>query len=206
MKPIRISNRIRGVAVTPTLIGENDKVEHGSSSHKNQQNTNNQGAHSENNDGAGGDEEEAMANLMSGDLFFDKATRERAIRVDGHYHGWLDPGVIERYGFEKSAKDAWEANGGGSFSFKDPLGAHLDSAGTSRSKTTKRPKHEAKMVAKGLFKKNPNAFFYRHNEPGQVITCRHCHLQNAHKNGKRHHQKRSINLAAHNSCAWPRTT
>ncbi|KAG0289885.1 hypothetical protein BGZ96_006635 [Linnemannia gamsii] len=167
VKPIRISNRIRGVAVTPTLIGENDKVEHGSSSHKDQHNTNYQGTHSDNNDGPGGDEEEDMANLMSGDLFFDKETRERAIRVDGHYHGWLDPGVIERYGFEKSAKDAWEANGGGSFSFKDPLGVQTDSAGTSRSKSTKRPKHEAKMVAKGLFRKNPNAFFYRHNEPGQ---------------------------------------
>lgn len=162
MKPIRASNRIRGVAVTPTLIGENDKVEHGQSSHNDQTDTNNV-------NGAEGEDEEDMANLMSGDLFFDKATRERAIRVDGHYHGWLDPGVIEKYGFEKNAKDAWEANGGGSFSFKDPLGLQSDIAGTSRSKTAKRPKHEAKMVAKGLFKKNPNAFFYRHNEPGQVI-------------------------------------
>lgn len=185
MKPIRISNRIRGVAVTPTLIGENDKVEHGSSFHKDQHNTINQGSHSDNNDGPGGDEEEDMANLMSGDLFFDKATRERAIRVDGHYHGWLDPGVVERYGFEKSAKDAWEANGGGSFSFKDPLGVQPDFPLTSRSKSTKRPKHEAKMVAKGLFKKNPNAFFYRHNEPGQVITYRHCYLHNAHYNARR---------------------
>ncbi|KAF8940906.1 hypothetical protein BGZ47_007568 [Haplosporangium gracile] len=166
VKSIRVSNRIRGVAVTPTLIGENDKIEHGSSSYNDQCDSNNQGADTDNIDDAGGDDED-MANLMSGDLFFDKATRERAIRVDGHYRGWLDPGVIERYGFAKSAKDAWEANGGGSFSFKDPRGLQADSVGTSRSKTTKRPKHEAKMVAKGLFKKNPNAFFYRHNEPGQ---------------------------------------
>lgn len=166
-KPIRVSNRIRGVAVTPTMIGENDKVEHGSLSHNDQHNIHNKEPDTSNVDGAEGQDEEDITNLMSGDLFFDKATRERAIRVDGHYHGWLDPGVIERYGFEKSAKDAWEANGGGSFSFKDPLGLQSDTAGASRSKTAKRPKHEAKMVAKGLFKKNPNAFFYRHNEPGQ---------------------------------------
>ncbi|KAF9909651.1 hypothetical protein EC991_008309 [Linnemannia zychae] len=169
VQPIRVSNRIRGLVITPAMIGENDKPEQGSQSHKDAKN---QSAESGNfNDNTQSDREgegdEDMANLMSGDLFFDKATRERAIRVDGHYHGWLDPGVIERYGFEKSAKDAWEANGGGSFSFKDPLGAQIDAVGTARSRTAKRPKHEAKMVAKGLFKKNPNAFFYRHNEPGQ---------------------------------------
>ncbi|KAF9122036.1 hypothetical protein BGW39_010071 [Mortierella sp. 14UC] len=172
VQPVRVSNRIRGVAVTPTMIGENDKPEQGTLSYKDQYGADNQGADSSNfNDNAhsdkGGEGEEDVANLMSGDLFFDKTTRERAIRVDGHYHGWLDPGVVERYGFERSAKDAWEANGGGNFSFKDPLGVQADAVGTTRSKTTKRPKHEAKMIAKGLFKKNPNAFFYRHNEPGQ---------------------------------------
>ncbi|KAK3841762.1 MAG: hypothetical protein J3R72DRAFT_152252 [Linnemannia gamsii] len=172
VRPVRVSNRIRGVEITPTMIGENDKLEQGSLPHKDQHSTNSQRADSSNiadytQDDIKGEHEDDMANLMSGDLFFDKATRERAIRVDGHYHGWLDPGVIERYGFERNAKDAWEANGGGSFSFKAPLGVHTDATGAVRAKTTKRPKHEAKMVAKGLFKKNPNAFFYRHNEPGQ---------------------------------------
>ncbi|KAG0218956.1 hypothetical protein BGX33_005222 [Mortierella sp. NVP41] len=167
VQPVRVSNRIRGVAITPAMIGENDKPDRARSSHQDQQNATDDNDATTNADVAGGDGEEDMANLMSGDLFFDKATRERAIRVDGHYHGWLDPGVVERYGFETSAKDAWEANGGGSFSFKDPLGLQANAAGGTKSKTTKRPKHEAKMVAKGLFKKNPNAFFYRHNEPGQ---------------------------------------
>ncbi|KAF9922376.1 hypothetical protein FBU30_007487 [Linnemannia zychae] len=171
VKPVRISNRLRGIAVTPVMIGENDQLENGSGA-KTQRHNNSEGSESnetgDNSQGnTGDDEEEDMGNLMSGDLFFDKATRERAIRVDGHYHGWLDPGVIERYGFEKNAKEAWEANGGGSFSFKDPLGAQGEGSGASRSKNSKRPKHEAKMVAKSLFKKNPNAFFYRHNEPGQ---------------------------------------
>ncbi|KAG0278985.1 hypothetical protein BGZ95_002610 [Linnemannia exigua] len=169
VRPVRVSNRIRGVEITPTMIGENDKPEQGSLPHKNQHSTKIQGADivESAQDDIEGEHEDDMTNLMSGDLFFDKATRERAIRVDGHYHGWLDPGVVERYGFERNAKDAWEANGGGSFSFKAPLGAQADAAGTTRSKTSKRPKHEAKMIAKGLFKKNPNAFFYRHNEPGQ---------------------------------------
>ncbi|KAF9354813.1 hypothetical protein BGX26_007341 [Mortierella sp. AD094] len=61
-----------------------------------------------------------------------------------------------------------EANGGGPFSFKDPLGLNDEAAGF-RSKSSKRPKHDAKMVAKAMFKKNPDAFFYRHNEPGQVF-------------------------------------
>lgn len=201
MKPIRISNRIRGVAVNPILIGENDKVEHGSSSHNDQRNIHNQEIDTDNVDGAGGEDEEDMANLMSGDLFFDKATREHAIRVDGHYHGWLDPGVVEKYGFEKNAKDAWEANGGGSFSFKDPLGLQSDIAGTSRSKAAKRPKHEAKMVAKGLFKKNPNAFFYRHNEPGQVIIYQYCRLRDVkYRSVRRRREDIVFDHVAHTSC------
>ncbi|KAG0375412.1 hypothetical protein BGX24_009153 [Mortierella sp. AD032] len=137
VRPVRVSNRIRGVEITPTMIGENDKLEQGSLPHKDQHSTNSQGADSSNivdytQDDIKGEHEDDMANLMSGDLFFDKATRERAIRVDGHYHGWLDPGVVERYGFERNAKDAWEANGGGSFSFKAPLGVHTDAAGAEQ--------------------------------------------------------------------------
>lgn len=110
------------------------------------------------------DEAEDTGKLMSGDLFFDQETRSKAIRVDGHYRGWLNSEVMEKYGFEASAQEAWDANGGGSFSFKDPLGESV-----VKSKSGKRgPKHDAKMVAKAMFKKNPNAFFYRHNEPGQV--------------------------------------
>lgn len=114
------------------------------------------------------EDEEDTTNLMSGDLFFDKETREKAIRVDGHYKGWLSPAVMEKYGFESSAQEAWEVHGGGTFSFKDPLGVN-DEAGPSRSKSSKRPRHDAKMVAKAMFKKNPNAYFYRHNEPGLVL-------------------------------------
>ncbi|KAG0260091.1 hypothetical protein DFQ27_003752 [Actinomortierella ambigua] len=98
-----------------------------------------------------------QSKLMAADLYFDEETRKNAIRVDGHYTGWINGGVMERYGFEKNATEAWEANGGGTFTFKDPTGG-----GSGRSR-----KFNAKDFAKGMFKKNPNAYFYRHNEPGE---------------------------------------
>ncbi|KAG0238567.1 hypothetical protein BGW42_004329 [Actinomortierella wolfii] len=101
------------------------------------------------------DENIDRSTLMAADVYFDEETRKKAIRVDGHYKGWINKDVMERYGFEKSAAEAWEANGGGTFSFRDPAGA-------GRSK-----KFNAKEFAKAMFKKNPNAYFYRHNEPGE---------------------------------------
>jgi hypothetical protein len=162
MQPARISNRIRGIAVTPLEIGENDAVEKKSDAQKDDDNTEEENV----------DDVEDTTNLMSGDLFFDKETREKAIRVDGCYKGWINSEVMKRHGFEKSAQEAWEANGGGAFSFKDPLGTS-EEAGTSRSKSSRRPRYDAKLVSKALFKKNPNAYFYRHNEPGQVLVHPH---------------------------------
>ncbi|KAF9187658.1 hypothetical protein BGZ50_001806 [Haplosporangium sp. Z 11] len=156
LTPVRTSNRIRGITLMPQEIGEDDRPVQGAQDQQQQQQQDN--ADNE-------DENEDTGNLMSGDLFFDKETREKAIRVDGQYKGWLNEEVMAKYGFEKSAQDAWEANGGGTFSFRDPLGE--GSSSVSSSKSSRRPKHDAKMVAKALFKKNPNAFFYRHNEPGQ---------------------------------------
>ncbi|KAF8928616.1 hypothetical protein EDD21DRAFT_407726 [Dissophora ornata] len=162
IQPVRISKRLRGIEVTPLEIGENDTMDHGALRQEQAVNSDSHGNNRKDDD----DDEDESANLMSGDLFFDEEIRAKAIRVDGHYKGWLNPEVMEKYGFEKNAQEAWEANGGGAFSFKDPLGMN-DGQSTSRSKSSKRPKHDAKMVAKAMFKKNPNAFFYRHNEPGQ---------------------------------------
>ncbi|KAF9948325.1 hypothetical protein BGZ72_009740 [Mortierella alpina] len=163
VQPVRTSNRIRGVAVTPLEIGENDMLDPESRS-QTQSSSIKMMTKSESDDEGSDRDDEDPANLMSGDLFFDKETRDRAIRVDGHYKGWLNSEVMVKYGFEKSAEDAWEANGGGTFSFSDPSGS--STAGSSK-KSARRPKHDAKMVAKAMFKKNPNSFFYRHNEPGQ---------------------------------------
>ncbi|KAF9285066.1 hypothetical protein BGZ68_004161 [Mortierella alpina] len=160
--PARTSNRIRGVPVTLLEIGENDMLD--PESRPQTQSGINTTTKAESNDEGSDRDDEDPANLMSGDLFFDKDTRDKAIRVDGHYKGWLNSEVMVKYGFEKSAEDAWEANGGGTFSFSDPSGT--STVGSSK-KSTRRPKHDAKMVAKAMFKKNPNSFFYRHNEPGQ---------------------------------------
>ncbi|KAF9165760.1 hypothetical protein BGX21_001441 [Mortierella sp. AD011] len=162
VQAVRVSSRLRGLAITPLEIGENDSLDRTAPQSERVASDISQGDTKGNNDS----DDEGATNLMSGDLFFDEETREKAIRVDGHYKGWLNSGVMERYGFEKSAQEAWEANGGGAFSFKDPLGLN-DEASSSRLKPSKRPKYDAKLVAKAMFKKNPNAFFYRHNEPGQ---------------------------------------
>ncbi|KAJ1678577.1 hypothetical protein EV182_003769, partial [Spiromyces aspiralis] len=75
---------------------------------------------------------------------------------------WVNPELVEKYCLDRSAKDAWENNGGGQFSFKDPLGAgkglepRAIPAGWS----------EAKFVSSKMFRKNPNAYFYRNVEPG----------------------------------------
>ncbi|KAF9915278.1 hypothetical protein BX616_006523 [Lobosporangium transversale] len=162
VQSVRTSNRLRGLPVKSIEVGEDDNVHREESPAVKK--TNIKTEHRNEDDAS--DNEEDAANLMSGDLFFDEETRKKAIRVDGHYKGWLNEGVMKRYGFEKSAQEAWEANGGGAFSFKDLQGLG-DSTGGAKSKSSKKPKHDAKMVAKAMFKKNPNAFFYRHNEPGQ---------------------------------------
>ncbi|KAG0025586.1 hypothetical protein BGZ81_007068 [Podila clonocystis] len=162
--------------VAPLEIGENDTVDSGESRQKNSGSSSKatSGDITQENEENDSDEENP-GSLMSGDLFFDKETRDNAIRVDGHYKGWIHPEVLARYGFEKSAQDAWQAHGGGTFSFKDPLGdmngegavAGTSLAGSHSKSKSKRPKHDARMVSKAMFKKNPNAYFYRHNEPGQ---------------------------------------
>ncbi|ORX93837.1 hypothetical protein K493DRAFT_284294 [Basidiobolus meristosporus CBS 931.73] len=102
--------------------------------------------------------------LKTAEEYFSKEICENAIKVSGKYKGWINPELMERHGFEASAAEAWEKNGGGKFSFKDPLG-------TGEKKGRKGKKNangwsDAKLVASKLFKKNPNAYFYRHVEPG----------------------------------------
>ncbi|KAI9591703.1 hypothetical protein BDF19DRAFT_407822 [Syncephalis fuscata] len=102
--------------------------------------------------------------LRSADEYLDDKTKACAVKVDGHFRGWVNEALIEKYGLEASAAEAWEKNGGGTFSFDDPLGN-----GTKRklSRKVAGGVSEARLVSKQLFKKNPNAYFYRHNEPGE---------------------------------------
>lgn len=52
-------------------------------------------------------------------------------------------------GIAGSASEAWETNGGGKFDRKPSKG------------------ESAKEFARRMLKKNPNAYFYRHNVPGE---------------------------------------
>ncbi|KAI7865132.1 hypothetical protein BDF14DRAFT_1970732 [Spinellus fusiger] len=95
--------------------------------------------------------------LLKADEYFNKVICEKAIRTQGRFLGWVNPELIEKYQFEMSASEAWEKNGGGKYSLTDPLGV---------KKKGSTVRVNAKAVAQMMFKKNPNMYFYRHNEPG----------------------------------------
>jgi hypothetical protein len=82
------------------------------------------------------------------------------LRVDGHYRGWVNPEVAARWSIASNAAEAWNSNGGGRFSVRNPLGT---TKGTSSTRVTL----SAKENARRSLQKNPNAYFYRHNEPGE---------------------------------------
>ncbi|KAG2192192.1 hypothetical protein INT47_005857, partial [Mucor saturninus] len=97
--------------------------------------------------------------LLTAEEFFSKEVKSKAIIVDGHFRGWVNPEVMQRHGIEPSASEAWEKNGGGAYSFADPTGSGI--------KRKKGSISNAKNDALKMFKKNPNQYFYRHNEPGE---------------------------------------
>ncbi|KAJ2484367.1 hypothetical protein EV174_002487 [Coemansia sp. RSA 2320] len=100
--------------------------------------------------------------LLGAETHFAQDILAQAIKVGGNYTGWVEEGVMERLGIQGNATEAWESEGGGKFSFKDPLG--------TGKKITKKSvpsgQSMARFVASKLLKKNPNAYFYRHTEPG----------------------------------------
>ncbi|KAJ2778646.1 hypothetical protein GGI15_004118 [Coemansia interrupta] len=98
--------------------------------------------------------------LQTGDERFGSSAAQ-AVHVTGHYSGWVEPGVMQRLGIQGTAAAAWESEGGGKFSFADPLGT-----GKKVSKRAAGGQSVAKYVASKLLKKNPNSYFYRHTEPG----------------------------------------
>lgn len=52
--------------------------------------------------------------------------------IDNRILGWINPELVEKYQFEASAAEAWEKNGGGKFSYKDPLGTGKKRSGSGR--------------------------------------------------------------------------
>ncbi|KAJ2772554.1 hypothetical protein IWQ56_001328, partial [Coemansia nantahalensis] len=105
---------------------------------------------------------DASGVLAAAEDHFPAAVVEAAIRVTGHYSGWVEPAVMARLGLQGSAAEAWESQGGGKFSFADPLGTGKRVA----KRAVPAGQSVAKFVASKLLKKNPNAYFYRHTEPG----------------------------------------
>ena len=74
---------------------------------------------------------------------------------------WVAPDVCARFDIEASAAAAWDAHGGGKFTFKidkAQIPASLKARGWS----------DARAFAATQLRKNPNAYFYRHVEPGEV--------------------------------------
>lgn len=67
--------------------------------------------------------------LLTAEEYFSKEVKSKAIIVDGHFKAWVNPELMHRYGIEASAAEAWEKNGGGTYSFADPTGS-----GTKRKK------------------------------------------------------------------------
>ena len=72
--------------------------------------------------------------------------------VDGHFRSWVNPEYVATYGLASNAKEAWDSNGGGKFTYATPDGF----SGGSKAKET----------ARRMFRKNPNSYFYRHTAPG----------------------------------------
>lgn len=100
--------------------------------------------------------------LINAEDHFTPKVLEEAVRVNGHYTGWVEQGVMERMDICGNANDAWESEGGGAFSFKDPLGTGKKLG----KRSVPSGQSVAKYVSSKLLKKNPNAYFYRHTEPG----------------------------------------
>jgi hypothetical protein len=58
--------------------------------------------------------------LVSFEAHFPPDVQALAIPTTGHYTGWVAAAVQARYALEGNAADAWERNGGGTFSFRSP--------------------------------------------------------------------------------------
>lgn len=90
-----------------------------------------------------------------------KGVKPLLLNNSGTYNGWVEEGVRRRCRIEGNATDAWNANGGGKFTYKNPGGKN-SKVGTS-----------IKEVARKLLRKNPNMYFYRITEPGVgTFICR----------------------------------
>ncbi|KAK9828638.1 hypothetical protein WJX72_001241 [[Myrmecia] bisecta] len=102
------------------------------------------------------------AELLELEEFFKwKGQEVEGFQVDGHYHGWVNPAICEKYALAANSEQAWEQNGGGKFTFKidkSAIPASLKSKGWS----------DARAFSATQLQKNPNTYFYRHVAPHEV--------------------------------------
>lgn len=61
--------------------------------------------------------------MTAEEYFKDEQIKKNAIITDGHFKGWVKQEVMQRHGLEASAAEAWEKNGGGTYSYADPTGS-----------------------------------------------------------------------------------
>ncbi|KAJ2712115.1 hypothetical protein H4R19_002925 [Coemansia spiralis] len=134
LEPARRSKRLRGESAEAVTRAEEQVVETG----------------------------DASGVLAAAEDHFPADVVAKAVRVSGHYSGWVEPELMARLGLKGNAAEAWESQGGGKFSFADPLGTGKRLA----KRAVPSGQSVAKYVASKLLKKNPNAYFYRHTEPG----------------------------------------
>lgn len=102
------------------------------------------------------DEENEYRKMMTMEEYCKHHNFEPQVKTTGHFEGWVKEEVRLRLGIAPSAEEAWENNGGGTFSFKTPTGKK--GSGSTN----------ALEIARKSLLKNPNAYFYRLTEPGEA--------------------------------------
>ena len=73
---------------------------------------------------------------------------EKGPKMDGHFRGWVSESACEALGIHKTAEKHWAENAG--------------------APTRPEGKESAKAFAMRMMRVNPNAYFYRHNLPGEA--------------------------------------
>lgn len=105
-----------------------------------------------------------MEFMLEMEDYFTRIGVQCQVRVDGRYRGWVNPELMERYNIAPNAEEAWNKNGGGNFSYRNIGGSGVSSAEVQKHKA--KGWSQVKAVTATLMPKNPNAYFYRHVEPG----------------------------------------
>ena len=89
----------------------------------------------------------ALEHTRSCEEWCDVAGLERGPKMDGHFRGWVAESACDALGIRKTAEAHWAEN--------------------ASAETRPAGKESAKAFALRMMRVNPNAYFYRHNLPGE---------------------------------------